>query len=108
MRASQPISGKAEFSSDQQKGDNENFSTTSSIEILFILNAILAEKLLLTLYLERSRRFLLTSILAIDSEKKELIMDCGVDESLNQLTQKKRESDVCSDPEGNQNRIQLF
>jgi flagellar brake protein len=88
MRASQPISGNAEFSSGQKIRDNEDYCTTSSIEILFILNAILAEKSLLTLYLGRSRRFLLTSILAIDSEKKELIMDCGVDESLNQLAQK--------------------
>jgi flagellar brake protein len=94
MRASQPISGKSEFSSGQKNWDDEDFSTTSSIEIFFILNALLAEKSLLTLYPERSRRFLLTSILAIDSEKKELIMDYGINESLNQLAQKS-ESLMC-------------
>ncbi len=62
----------------------ENFGVTSPIEIQFILKAIQQEKSLLSLFPERSSQFMLSSILAIESEKNLLVMDIGNDEAMNE------------------------
>lgn len=66
----------------------ENFGVTSPIEIQFILKAIQQEKSLLSLFPERSNQFVLSSILAIESEKNLLVIDIGNDETKNELVLK--------------------
>lgn len=66
----------------------ENFGVTSPIEIQFILKAIQQEKSLLSLFPERSSQFVLSSILAIESEKNLLVIDIGNGETKNELVLK--------------------
>lgn len=68
--------------------EEEAFNIASPVEIQFILNAIMEEKSAITLHLERSNQFILSTILAMDPVKRILIMDYGTDEILNQLVQR--------------------
>ena len=70
-----------------QSEDNleENFGVMSPIEIQFILKAVQQEKSLLSLFPERSSQFVLSSILAVDSDRNVLILDLGNDDTLNAL-----------------------
>lgn len=75
-------------SASSQTDQEKDFTTTSQVEILFILNDILKEKSLLTLIFERDGQFILSSILAIGTQRNELVLDCGIDSLLNQLAVK--------------------
>ena len=68
--------------SDKEK--NESFRVYSKIDILFILRAIMSANSLITLYLNNSNTFILTAILTIDIDKKEIIIDYGVNEKISQ------------------------
>ncbi len=67
-----------------RKEDEHNFRIYSEVEILAILSTIMQANTLITLYFDNARSFILTSILAINVENKEIIMDYGVDQKLNQ------------------------
>ncbi|MDT8364775.1 MAG: flagellar brake protein [Nitrosomonas sp.] len=103
MSSSHPIS--RHFSGSHQAADNSqtDFSITSPIEIQFILKAVQQEKSLLSIFPQRSSRFLLSSILAIDPDRNILILDVGNDEALNTLVLK-AETVVCVTT---QNRIKI-
>lgn len=88
MSALQSHSKMTKFSTLESDQEEEAFSIASPVEIQFILNAIMQEKSAITLHLERSKQFILSSILAVDPAKKMLIMDYGADEILNQLAQR--------------------
>ena len=67
-----------------------DYSVHSRPEICFFLNGIMQEKSLISLYLARdSLSAILSSILAIDPQKKLLIMDYGINETLNQIALKR-------------------
>lgn len=67
-----------------------DYSVNSQAEIYFFLNGIMQEKSLISLHFARdSHSAILSSILAIDSQKKRLIMDYGINETLNQIALKR-------------------
>ena len=63
--------------------ENDKFLIRSKIEILFILRAIAQRNARVTLYFGHDNDFILTSILAIDVERGEMVMDYGAIEELN-------------------------
>lgn len=68
----------------------QDYSVHSPTEIYFFLNGVMQEKSLISLHLSRdSRSIILSSILAINPQKKQLIMDYGVNEALNQIALKR-------------------
>lgn len=58
----------------------ENFRIHSSLDILFILRGIMQANSLVTLYPDVNDDFILTSILAIDPEHNQIIIDYGSNE----------------------------
>jgi c-di-GMP-binding flagellar brake protein YcgR len=74
-----------------QEEKNESFRIHSEIDILFFLREIIQANSLIALYPGHENSFILTSILAIDSEKKEMIIDYGANEKINQLALQSKE-----------------
>ncbi len=82
---------------------DKNFLIRTEIDILFILRGIMQKNTLIALYFGSEDNFILTSILAIDTDKKKIIVDYGTDEQLNQLVlQAKKLTFVTS-----QNRVKI-
>ena len=70
--------------------EGQDYSVTFPVEIRLLLNGILEEKSLISLHLSRSNHsIILSSILAVDSREKILVLDYGIDEPLNQLALKR-------------------
>ena len=63
---------------------DKNFRIHSKPDIYAILRDIMKRNTLLTVYFDQGNNFILTSILAIDSEKNEMAVDYGIDEKFNQ------------------------
>lgn len=63
-----------------QKDNNENFRIHSEIDILFILREIMQANSLITIYPDYDNDFILSSILAIYPDRKEMIIDYGANE----------------------------
>lgn len=63
-----------------QEEIDENFRVHSEIDIVFILRGIMQTNSLITLYPNYEDDFILTSIIAIDTDKKEMIVDYGTNE----------------------------
>jgi len=63
-----------------QEEIDENFRIHSEIDIVFILRGIMQTNSLITLYPNYENDFILTSIIAIDPDKKEMIVDYGTNE----------------------------
>ncbi|PSJ18387.1 flagellar brake protein [Nitrosomonas supralitoralis] len=59
---------------------SEKFRINSEIDILFILRGIMQADSLITLYPDYESDFILTSILAINSDKKEMLIDYGIND----------------------------
>lgn len=74
-----------------QEEKDENFRVYSEIDILFILRGIMQANSLITLYLGSGDSFILTSILAIDADKKEIIIDYGTNEKVSQQALQSKE-----------------
>lgn len=72
-----------------QRDGDENFTIHSEIEILYILRKIMQKNTLVTLYFNQGNQFILTSILAINTKRKEMLMDYGIDEALNKIALEK-------------------
>ncbi len=62
-----------------QKEIDDNFRIHSEIDIIYILRGVMQHKSLITLYFNSRHSFILTSILAVDIKKKEIIVDYGAD-----------------------------
>ena len=62
----------------------ENFRIYSEIDILFILRGIIQANSLITLYVDQGKSFFLTSILSVDTDNREMIIDYGSDEKISQ------------------------
>ena len=60
----------------------------SKIDIVHILQEIMQKNTLVTLYFDQSNRFILTSIIAIDDKKDEILVDYGVESEFNELALK--------------------
>lgn len=60
------------------------FRIHSKLDILAIMRTLMEKRSLVTLYFDRGSRFILTSILEIDSEKNKMVIDYGADEAVNQ------------------------
>lgn len=60
-----------------QEESRENFRIHSEIDIFFILRGIMQTNSLITLYPDYASDFILTSIIAIDTDKKEMVVDYG-------------------------------
>lgn len=67
-----------------QEDAEENFRIYSEMDILFILRGIMQANSLITLYADPGKSFFLTSILRIDSDNREMIIDYGLDEKISQ------------------------
>lgn len=72
-----------------QKDSDENFTVHSEIEILYILRKIMQKNTLVTMYFDRGNQFILTSILAINTKRNEILIDYGIDEELNKAALEK-------------------
>lgn len=55
----------------------------SELEIVFILRAIMHRNTLVALYFNQADDFILTSILEVDAERREIVLDCGAKDELN-------------------------
>lgn len=66
------------------KENDEDFRVYSAVDILFILRGVMQANSLITLYFAHGNNFTLTSILAIDADKKEMIIDYGTNEKISQ------------------------
>lgn len=67
-----------------------DYSVNSLAEICFYLNGIMQEKSLISLQLTRdSHSIILSSILVVDPQKKLLVLDYGINETLNQMALKR-------------------
>lgn len=62
----------------------ESYTIHNESDIQFVLRGVMQAKSLITLYFDHGNSFILTSILAIDPRNKNLILDYGNDEKLNQ------------------------
>jgi len=67
-----------------KRDSDENFTINSEIEILYILRKIIQKNTLVTMYFDQDNQFILTSILAINTKTKEMLLDYGIEEELNQ------------------------
>ncbi|SEN22007.1 flagellar brake protein [Nitrosomonas marina] len=72
--------------------DNSNSSelieicrVNSKVDILHILQEIMQKNTLVTLYFDQSNRFILTSILFINGQTNEILIDSGSDTKFNQV-----------------------
>ena len=66
-----------------------DYSVNSLAEILFFLNGIMREKSLISLQIAKNTHTtILSSILAVDLQKKLLVLDYGINETLNQMALK--------------------
>jgi len=63
---------------------DKNFRIHTRADIQAILRDIMQRNTLVTVYFDQGNKFILTSILAIDSENEEMIIDYGINEKLNQ------------------------
>jgi len=63
---------------------DENFRIHSEIDIIYILRGIMQKKSLVTLYFDTKQNFILTSILDVDKNNKEIVIDYGPNEELGQ------------------------
>lgn len=63
-----------------QEESGENFRIHSEIDILFILRGIMQTNSLITLYPDYASDFILTSIITIDSDKREMVIDYGAND----------------------------
>lgn len=82
---------------------DKNFRIHAKADIQAILRDIMQRNTLVTVYFDQGNKFILTSILAIDSKNDEMIVDYGIDEKLNQkVLNAKRITFVTS-----QNRIKV-
>lgn len=63
--------------------DFSKFSVNWKKEIVFILRAIMEKNELLSAHFDHGRNFILTSILDVDADDEELILDVGSDDALN-------------------------
>ncbi|TXI16553.1 MAG: flagellar brake protein [Nitrosomonas sp.] len=71
--------------------DDENFRVYSDIDILFILRKIMQSKSLATLYFGHGNNFILTTILAINANEKELVLDYGANVKTSQQALQSKE-----------------
>ena len=62
----------------------ESYAIHNESDIQFVLRGIMQARSLITLYFDQGNSFILTSILAIDPRNKNMILDYGNDEKLNQ------------------------
>jgi flagellar brake protein len=63
---------------------DKNFRIHSKPDIHAILRDIMKRNTLVTVYFGQGNNFILTSILAIESENNEMVVDYGIDEKFNQ------------------------
>ncbi|MDR4517453.1 MAG: flagellar brake protein [Nitrosomonas sp.] len=66
--------------------DIETCRIHSKIEIFHILQKIMRKNTLVTLYFDQSNRFILTSIIAIDNNQDEMLVDYGLEPEINEST----------------------
>ena len=63
--------------------DHDQYLIRSEIEILFVLRALMQSNTLVALYFNQGNDFILTSILDLDAERGEMVIDYGAREELN-------------------------
>ena len=74
-----------------EKERYENFRIFSTVDILFILRRLQQENSLITLYLGYGNSFFLTTILNINDDKKEIVIDYGTNEKISQQALQSKE-----------------
>jgi len=67
-----------------QEEIDENFRIHSEIDIIYILRGVMQKKSLVTLYFDTKQNFILTSILDVDKNNREIVIDYGPNEELGQ------------------------
>lgn len=63
--------------------DRDKYLVRSRPEILFILRTLMQKNALVTAYVNHGNHFILTSVLELDPDANEMILDYGANESLN-------------------------
>lgn len=91
MQESNQAIGALEILEPTQLSKEENFRVHSKIDILFILRGIMQANSLITFYFGHAKSFILTSILAINADKKEIIIDYGANEKISQQALQSKE-----------------
>ncbi|MBA2484478.1 MAG: flagellar brake protein [Nitrosomonas sp.] len=64
---------------------DKNFRIHSKADIHAIIRDIMQRNTLVTVYFDQGNNFILTSILTIDTERDEMVIDYGIDERLNRM-----------------------
>ncbi len=83
IRQNPELSIPSSVSEDMNESD---YIVHSPTEVGFFLNGIMQEKSLISLHLARnSHAVILSSILAVDSQKKLLVLDYGINETFNRM-----------------------
>lgn len=86
LRKNPELAAPSSVSRDTNESD---YIVHSLTEVCFFLNGIMQEKSLISLHLARnSHSAILSSILAVDLQKKLLVLDYGINETLNQMALK--------------------
>ncbi len=87
-KLNQVLEESARIESMQEEDKDKEFRIHDKLDICAVLQKIKRKHSLITMYLGKSNNFILTSILAVDTEHNEIIIDYGIDEALNQLALK--------------------
>lgn len=77
-----------ESCSDSSPNEIETCRIHSKIDIVHLLQEIMQKNTLVTLYFDQSNRFILTSIIAVNNKKDEMLIDYGVEPEFNELALK--------------------
>lgn len=82
---------------------DERYALRARSEILPVLRALQKDGAIITLYFDQGPEFLLTTILAVNPESNELILDLGADARANKLLLQARQVHAV----GNQDRVRI-
>lgn len=63
---------------------NEQYRIHSEVEILYILRSMMRSDTMITCYFGHDDNFILTTIIDVDEERKDMVLDYGADEESNQ------------------------
>lgn len=82
-----------------EQDDNEKYRIYSEAGILSILRSMMRNSSLATCYFSHSNSYILTTVIDVDAEQGEMVLDYGADEAANQEALKANKLDVVAFPD---------
>ena len=82
-----------------EQDDDEKYRIYSEAGILSILRSMMRNNSLATCYFSHSASYILTTVIDVDAERGEMVLDYGVDEAVNQEALKANKLDVVAFPD---------